>query len=94
VSSPIHVDSERVYQFAQSLSKFCGYLESTGQSLSAEVSRLGNTWQDPGFQQFRERFKKTEAMLQRFVAESRKTVPKLEDHASLITDFTHLAPPQ
>ncbi len=52
-----------------------------------EIDRLSQTWDDPGFEVFRNSFRSTQSMLESYVEEIVNVRPKLEEYAGKVETY-------
>jgi hypothetical protein len=82
-----HVNPQDLRKFGKDLDAFAQHVMDYNQKLSNEIERLGVTCRDDKYKDFREHFKKNEALLKKFVEAARATTPKLIKDAEVIEDL-------
>jgi uncharacterized protein YukE len=86
-SNGLNVDPERLREFAGKLLTYADKVSEYERSLTSGLARLGETFRDQGFQQFREQFLSSKEDLSKFVEEIRKVVPQLKEDADIIDSY-------
>jgi len=74
-------DAKHIRDFSASLLRFAAFVDELSARMGSDISRLGQSWQDPNFVAFRERSTKTQQKLKSFVELTKKTCPQLNEHA-------------
>ena len=81
-STQMHTNPEQVRRFAADLGRFADRLGALDQRMACELSRLGDTFRDEGFDEFRAHFHRSQQDLRRFVDEVQNVIPNLQADAS------------
>jgi uncharacterized protein YukE len=87
-----HVDSQALREFAAQLKRFSEILSDDMARTQGQMSQLGESWRDPGYEEFRNAMAKSYPMLKQLVAEANSTVPKLNRDAEAVEEFAQLRP--
>ena len=93
-ASQIHVNADDLTEFAQQLARFADRITEYDQKLAGGLSRLGQTCRDRDFEALNEHFQKSRQLLQKFVEEAKKTVPKLNSDAEIIRQYKAVSIPE
>jgi uncharacterized protein YukE len=88
----VYVEPEKLRDFAKQLRSFSDVADQSVKSLKGEIARLGGTWRDQEFDRFVEQFGAVQALLKKFVEETKRTTPLLEKDASIIEESQRLKP--
>jgi hypothetical protein len=79
-----HVDPEQLREFSNALDVFASKVASHDSAMTTALVRLGDSFKDDDYERFRARFISSRQLLQRFVEEAKKQVPRLRDDADKI----------
>ncbi len=85
--SNIHVDPEKLRNFAGKLKRFNENINSYFEMLPRELTRLGDTWQDREYEKFKQALLPATRALKRFVTENEKVIPSLLQDAAEIEEY-------
>jgi WXG100 family type VII secretion target len=94
MSDPIHVDPEKLREFATNLRGLSQHVDGSLSRLNGHLSRLASTWRDQEFTHFREETLKTQQLLKSFVQEVDRIVPSLQRDAERIAEYQRVAMPR
>jgi len=83
-NSQVHVDPERLKSFAAELDQFANRVTDYDEGLQSALHRLGETFRDQEYEEFKTHFGASSQLLRRFVEEVKKNVPKLVADAEII----------
>lgn len=83
----IHIDPEKIRDFAHGLKHFAEFIDSNVLELHAKLGQLGETWADQEFEEFVREFSKAKLILSTFAHEARATAPLLEKDADALDEF-------
>lgn len=78
----VYIEPERLRKFSSDLGNFRNGVNELTNRLNGNISRLGESWQDDGFRQFKEHFERTKQRLRKFSDIVEQTIPKLERDAN------------
>jgi uncharacterized protein YukE len=79
-----HADPERLRDFAQKLKEFAEEIDDYTSSVRGGLSRLGETWRDEHFHDFKDVFDEVSMFLRELSEEARTVAPYLERDADII----------
>ena len=85
--SQIHNDSDGLRTFADQLSSFGSEVDEQLNKLGAAMSRLGDTWQDRGYEELKEEFSLTKQRVKLFIADTKKFRVKLKLRADVVDEI-------
>lgn len=86
-SSQMHTNPEQVRRFAADLDRFADRIAAFDQRMAGELSRLGETFRDEGYESFCTHFQRSQQNLRRFVDEARKVIPDLQKDANAAEEY-------
>jgi len=89
MSSGIHVNGKAVRDYAQKLGTYSQRVEELFDQIGRDASKLGESWQDPGFVYFRDSFSSSRRALHEFNEEVKSVLPKLNQHADLVDQYAN-----
>ncbi len=75
------IEPERLRKFAADLGRFRSDINDLTSRLSGNLNRLGDSWQDDGYREFKEHLERTKQRLSKFSDIVEQTLPKLERDA-------------
>jgi hypothetical protein len=88
----LHVDPDRLRLLAEELSMFSNDIKVELQVLDLGVSKLGATWKDEGYEEFRNAIQPIRRVLDTFHQEIVRTKPRLLEDAEAIRQYQRLHP--
>jgi uncharacterized protein YukE len=83
----VHVDPDRLDEFASTLVRFARDISSMDRSLEANLRQLGTIWKDQEYERFVNNFRQVEKLLQEFLKEIEEVHPKLREDARYIREY-------
>lgn len=90
--SDIHVDPDRLRLLAEELGMFSGDIETELKTLDLALNKLGGTWRDEGYQNFKNAIQPLRRVLDRFHEEIVRTKPGLLADAEAVRTYQRLNP--
>lgn len=86
------VDADALREFAGQLKRFSEALTENMTRTQGQVGSLGDSWRDPGYDDFRESISKTFPVLKALAEECNQTAPKLIQDAELVDEYGQYRP--
>lgn len=77
----VYIEPERLRKFAGDLGNFKNNINELTSRLNGNLNRLGESWQDDGYREFKEHFERTKQRIRKFSDIVEQTLPKLERDA-------------
>lgn len=87
MDSRIKVDAAAIHEYERHLMNYAAFLRESFDRIERETATLGNSWQDPGYELFRERFRATQLALRQYFEEIDAVRPKLQEHAKRVESY-------
>ena len=88
----IYVDSEALRDFAAHLGQFKETLSESLQRSRTQIAGLGESWRDEQYDEFARLVSRTFPLVQKFVAEAERTIPRLQSDADRIDEYAAVRP--
>lgn len=92
--SQIHNDSDRLRAFAIQLQEFGAAVDDQLNALRGAMSRLGRTWKDDDYSEFKAEFVMTQQRVRQFIEETRAVTPKLTRDADKLDEYGRVHVPK
>ncbi len=91
-SKRVYANSEEIRGFARELARFCDNVEEFDTTIRRDLTWLGNTFRDDGYEQFCDQFAKSRQSLAKFLVSGRLAAKDLEHDAAAIDKFHSVKP--
>ena len=92
--SQIYNNPDLLRAFASKLESFRRDVQDQLNGLNAAMGRLGDTWEDDGFREFKEAFTSARTQVNKFVADTETVTPKLKAAADRLAGMKKLRAPR
>jgi uncharacterized protein YukE len=83
----IHVDPDKLHEFATKLQGFAKKTSGRIRELKGQLKRLQGTWGDDQYEQFVAEIAVTQRLVERFVDEANKVAPLLRRDAEAVKEY-------